>query len=35
MNPGEYLIDDDALKLNAGRRSFGMMVSNTDSPSLW
>ena len=29
MNPGEYLIDDDDLTLNEGRRSFGMMVSNT------
>ena len=29
MNPGEYLIDDDDLALNEGRRSLGMMVSNT------
>ena len=29
MIPGEYLIDDDDLTLNEGRRSFRTMVSNT------
>ena len=29
MNPGEYLIDDGDLTLNAGRPVVRMMISNT------
>ena len=29
MNPGEYLIDDGDLTLNAGRPMVRMMISNT------